>query len=63
MLGVTSAPTSTRVAELLGYTRLQEAFSRAITPIPLFTSIFLINLTEPDYGSTANTGVDWLHLR
>lgn len=29
-------------------TRLHEAFSRAITLIPLFTSIFLINRTEPD---------------
>lgn len=48
MLGVTSAPTSTRVEELLGYTRLQEASSRAITPIPLFTRIFLIHFTEPD---------------
>lgn len=43
MLGLASALTSTRVAELFGYTRLQEASSRAITPIPLFTSLFPIN--------------------
>lgn len=43
-----SAPTSTRVAELHCCTRLHEAFRRAITLIPLFTSIFLINRIEPD---------------
>lgn len=40
--------TSTRVAELHCCTRLHAAFSCAITLIPLFTSIFLLNRTEPD---------------